>query len=122
MEEHHIGLSVQLYSDDETLELYISFPPSKIHLNVVNTTNTGETLDLMESNQLPKVQEWSRIEISHMQEGGKYFLSLSVGGNELGRKELGPILPILTANIYIGDNMDLCQPGFIRGVLVLDKP
>ena len=71
--------------------------------------------------QMPKLQEWNRIEISHMKENGKYFLSLSVGGKELGRKELMGRILTDDADIFIGSDKYLSQPGFMRGLLVLDK-
>ena len=115
--DHPIGLSAEFSSGNDLQELFIS-SSKKIHLDVVSM-NSDRTFDRVESNQLPKLQEWSRIEISHMKEDGKYFLSLSVGGNELARKELGRIL-IDKANIYSSDKY-LSQPGFMRGLLVLDK-
>ena len=122
--KHTTGLSVHLPSDDDLLELFVSFLPPKNMCLGVKDMNTGRTIVQVESNQLPKMQdEWSKIEISHVEESGKYFLSLSVGGNELGRKacELGRILPD-EVNIYIGsDILNLSQPGFIRKLLVLDK-
>ena len=41
----------------------------------------------LESNQLPRIGEWTRMELSHEEEDGKFFLSFAVGGRELGRKE-----------------------------------
>ena len=131
--KHTTGLSVHLSSDDDLLELFVSFLPPKNFRLGVRDPNTSRTIIQVESNQLPKLQEWNRIEISHMEEGGRYFLSLSVGGNELGRRytsrvhefgrrELGRILPN-DAGIYLfgSDMLNLPQPGFIRGLLVLDK-
>ena len=48
----------------------------------------GVFFGLMESAQLPKVGEWTRIEISHEKTDDKFFLSLSVGGSEVGREEV----------------------------------
>ena len=42
---------------------------------------------LLESRQLPRIGEWTRIEVSHEEEDGEFFLSFAVGGRELGRKE-----------------------------------
>ena len=36
--------------------------------------------------QLLDHQEWSRIEIGHVEEGGNFFLTLSVGGSSWGER------------------------------------
>ena len=76
---------------------------------------------VLESNQLPRIGEWTRIEVSHEEEDGKYFLSFAVGGRELGRKEAtDPEFREMTdVTIDIGRHM--IQPGFIRRLLVLQK-
>ena len=44
----------------------------------------------LESDQLPRTPEWSRIEITHEEgEEGRYFLSLSVNGRQSRRMEAG---------------------------------
>ena len=76
------------------------------------------------STQLPKVGEWTRIEIYHEMVDGKYFLSLSVGGTEVGRKEVtNPELRRLAdAKVCIGSaNREQYQPGFIRRLVILEK-
>ena len=73
----------------------------------------------MSSTQLPKVGEWTKLELSHEEVDGKYFLSFSVGGREVGRKEAGPDLRNLTdVEIDVGGSS---QPGFIRRLVVLEK-
>ena len=73
----------------------------------------------LESNQVPKLDEWSRIEISQLEEeGGNYFLSLSVGGKEVGRKDFELGRNLTDVKIYNGWASQL---GFIRGLLVFDK-
>ena len=79
--------------------------------------------------QAPNVGEWTRIEIGHEEEEGKYFLSLAVGGEHVGREEVtDPVLKNPTdVKLYIG-----CPPGaaagvvyplsgFVRRVVVLQK-
>ena len=94
----------------------ISFPLPEIRLSVVDW-NGDEFLDLR-SNQLPSLEEWSRIEIGHVEEGGNYFLSLSVGGKEVGRKDFELGRNLTDVKIYNGWASQL---GFIRGLLVFDK-
>ena len=88
----------------------------------------GPGLDGLESNQPPKLGEWTRIAISHEEENGQWILSLSVGGREVGRCEVGYLelgrgeLP--DVKIYIGNGPfsdGPIQPGFIKGLVVLDK-
>ena len=73
---------------------------------------------VLESNQLPRIGEWTRIEVSH---DGEYFLSFAVGGRELGRKEKTDpeFREMADVRIYIGRHG--IQPGFIRRLLVLQK-
>ena len=78
----------------------------------------------VESSQLPKIDEWTRIEFGHEKVDEKYFLCLSVGGREGGRKEVtNPELRNLTdVKVHIGNlHEENCQPGFIRGLVVLEK-
>ena len=118
------GLWVQSWSADDHLELNfgISFPHSNIRL----CWNNGGTIVDMTSNQLPKLDEWSRIEISHLEEeGGNYFLSFSVGGKEVGRKgfELGRNMTDVKIYHAMAHGLSgrRSQPGFIKGLLVFDK-
>ena len=46
-----------------------------------------EDLLVLESNQLPRIGEWTRIEVSHEEEDGEFFLSFAVEGRELEGKE-----------------------------------
>ena len=76
------------------------------------------------STQLPKVGEWTRVEIGHEKVDEKYFLALSIGGREVGRKEVtDPKLRKLTdVKIGIGHwDEERRQPGFIRRLVVLEK-
>ena len=91
---------------------------------ILNDNNQLQTQTVVASTQLPKVGEWTRIEIGHEKVDEKYFLSLSVGGREVGRKEVtGPELRNLTdVKVYIGNNHEeLRQPGFIRRLVFLEK-
>ena len=79
--------------------------------------------------QVPKVGEWTRIEIGHEEEDGKYFLSLAVGGGHALRGEVNdPALKNPTdVKLYIGCHLGAVQgrahplPGFVRRVVVLQK-
>ena len=90
-----------------------------------NMLQQAEPLPAVTSNKLPKIGEWTRIEMTHEKVDGKYFLSLSVGGKVLGRKECEMGRNLTDVNIYCGADFDnvRCppQPGNIRDLLVLDK-
>ena len=74
------------------------------------------------SNQLPKVGEWTRIEISREEIDGKYFLALSVGGKEVGRKEVSEQRELVNVKFVLGHYLrEKCQLGFIRRLVVLEK-
>ena len=79
----------------------------------------------VESTQMPRVGEWTRIEICHEKVDDKYFLSHSVGGKELGRKEVTDtnLMKLTDVRIKVGHSMEkFCQSGFIRRLVVLEKP
>ena len=71
--------------------------------------------------QLPKLPEWTRIEISHVEEGGQYFLSITVGVWTKRRQASELNLSNLTdVKIYSGNDYQQ-QPGFVKGLMVLDQ-
>ena len=74
------------------------------------------------SNQLPKVGEWTRIEIGHeVGEDGRYFLTFTVGGEMLGRTGLDWTREMSDVSISIGIKVEDSQPGIIRRLVVLEK-
>ena len=83
----------------------------------------GETEVAFESNELPAIDEWTRVEISHKKEEDKYFLYLTVGGKDLGRKVTSEELRGAPVTLLcIGENdPGLIQPGFIRRLVALKK-
>ena len=87
-----------------------------------NMPHHAEPLPAVTRNKLPKIGEWTRIEMTHEKVDGKYFLSLSVGGKDWGREEV--------TNTELGSLTDVTvctglgqysQPGFIRRLVVLQK-
>ena len=75
-------------------------------------------------NQVPNVGEWTRIEIGHEEEDGKYYLSLAVGGEHVGREEVTDLELKNPTDVKInighrGHSLPL--PGSLRGVVVLQK-
>ena len=67
--------------------------------------------------QLPKLPEWTRIEISHVEEGGQYFLSVTVGVWTKGRQASELNLSNLTdVKIYSGNDYQ-----HQAGLMVLDQ-
>ena len=98
--------------------ILIEFRPPNISAVHCMDDNTFHVVSRVVSSQLPKVGEWTRIEISHEEVEGRYFLSLSVGGREVGRTEAGPDLRKLTdVKIVAGKR----QPGFVRRLVILEK-
>ena len=76
------------------------------------------------SNRVPEVGQWTRIEISHEERDGEYFLALSVGGQEVGKTEAHPDLKKLAdVQIIAGGVTDglIPQPGFIRRLAIVGK-
>ena len=84
----------------------------------------GEKEVAFESNELPVVGEWTRVEISHEREEDKYFLYLTVGGKELGQKDVtsDQLRNAPGTLLSIGrDDPGLIQTGFVRRVVALRK-
>ena len=89
----------------------------------------GDAQQVAAGDQVPKVGEWTRIEIGHEEEDGKYFLSLAVGGGHALRGEVNdPALKNPTdVKLYIGCHLGAVQgrahplPGLVRRVVVLQK-
>ena len=107
----------------------IVFPCTTLSPSIALENLNGPEIGL-KSHQAPKLGEWTRIEISFEEENGKAVLTFSVGGNEVQRKDLGDFEEFeaiggITApvEIFIGLQLDQgpVQPGFTRGLIVLDK-
>ena len=74
------------------------------------------------STQPPEVRDWTKIEKSHEEVDGKYFLSLSVGGREVGRMEADPRLRELNpVRVGVGGGPEFNQSGLLRRLVVLEK-
>ena len=77
--------------------------------------------NVVSGSRVPKVGEWTRIEIGHEEEDGKYFLSFAVEGGELEKKEAtDPEFGEMT-DVTIDIEEHRIQPGLIRRLLVLQK-
>ena len=90
-----------------------------------NLSGAESSLSVATGSQVPKVGEWTRIEIGHEEENGKYFLSLAVGGEHVGRGEVtdpalkNPTDVELKIGCHGGDFQSLS--GFVRRVVVVHK-
>ena len=88
-----------------------------------NDDNQPRPRNVVFGNPVPNVGEWTRIEIGHEEEEGKYFLSLAVGGEHVGRREVtDPELKKSTdVKLEIGRRHTHTHtlPGFVRRVVVL---
>ena len=104
--------------------VYTVFPFPKITLlhAILNDNNQAQGQTVVDSTQLPKVGEWTRVEFGHEKVDDKYFLFLSVGGREVGRKEVSNPEPRKPTDVkvFLG-HYELSQPGFIRRLVVLEK-
>ena len=117
----------RIIEQDKYLGLAIGSSKICLHsCDIVNhATPVGESQITIESNELPEVGKWTRVEISHQKEDDKYFLYLAVGGKELGRKEVtsgelrGPAGTVVNGNIK---NFPIpIQPGLFRRLIALGK-
>ena len=119
---------ISLHTGDELTPgsslIFTGFQLQTIVVALCILNNQAQTKTVVEGTQLLKVGEWTRIEIGHEKVDEKYFLALSIGGREVGRKEVtDPELRKPTdVKIFIGHPVEKrCQPGFIRRLVVLEK-
>ena len=103
----------------------VGFHPPKIGLGYLSSESNLNRM-LVQSTQLPKVGEWTKIEIIHEEENGKFFLSLSVGGQEVGREEVTDLDLRQPTDVKICIGTDGKSPvgfngGVIRRLVVLEK-
>ena len=117
-ETYHVAFAVSCRVDGASVvNLAIAFTCSRIFLV---QDDLAEADILIESSSLPKIGEWTRIEISHEEVNDKFYLGLTVGGALLGRREAHPKLQrmkLVTATFGGGG----AHCGFFRSLVVLEK-
>ena len=97
--------SVDTKIDGANRTIAIGSKLSQVKL-VAEDNNLLPNLTLVRLGRLPAVGEWTRIEVSHEEEGGKYFLSLTVGDAEVVKKEVTDydLRNLSTVRIYPEDS------------------
>ena len=91
-------------------------------------SNEHETAVALSCTELPKLGEWTRIEIGHIKDReDQYFLTLSIGGHEVARKdatEFG-LWCKRDCQVYILSEKEKsdahCFNGSMRRVVILDQ-
>ena len=116
-----LSLGVVMEDKKKTITIRFAFPRIVLAHVFLNENNQHQTQYDVESRQRPKVGEWTRMEIGHQKVDDKYFLSLSVGGREVGRKQVAdPDLRKPTdVKVVIGSKN--WQSGFIRRLVILEN-
>ena len=95
--------------------------PSKVGF-MAEDNNLLPNLTVMLRGPSPAVGEWTRIEVSHEEEDGKFFLSLSVGDAEVVKEEVtDPDLRNLSGVKILFGGLKVSQPGCVRRLVVLQK-
>ena len=122
----HSGYFSTPADPDRSFYVSLSYNPKGV-LRIHGFTICG----FLESDQLPRTPEWSRIEITHEEgEEGRYFLSLSVNGKQPRRWGAGYGLNVgQSGNIddvkIVGFPQDawerVIKYPLIRGLVVLGK-
>ena len=111
------------WENEQVLVIEVACTSSSILLGI-DSDSPGVEPGSVQSSQVPEVGQWTRIEISHEDRDGKYFLALSVGGQEVGKTEAHPDLKKLTdVQLYAGaaGGGVIPQHGFIRRLAVVGK-
>ena len=118
---------VSLWVEIGPVELGVVFPCPTISPSIALDILMEPDFEGLESKQPPKVGEWTRIEISQEEENGRCILSFSVGGKEIGREDMGDCKETMyDVKVFAGSKWSdspnwPAQPGFIRGLVILDK-
>ena len=117
-EQLYVAFAVSCRVDaGSVVALAISFEGSRICLV---QDGLAEAAIRIEGSSLPKIGEWTRIEISHEEAEDKFYLGLTVGGALLGRREAHPKLQRMkSVTATFGGDQALC--GFFRSLVVLEK-
>ena len=109
---------LSMWSDgDDVFSVYLQ--PKAIEL-AMHTRSQGTTI---KSEQLPKPFEWTRIEIGHEENDGKYLITFSVGGKEVGWQEVynEDLRKLEDVHLMIGSSTGGDCRGIARGLFVLEK-
>ena len=123
-------VTLGIYIGRDAFVRAIVFPPQIIlGAYLRGADNQIHARNVVTGDQVPNVGEWTRIEIGHKEEEGKYFLSLAVGGEQVGREEVNepalhnPTDVKLSIGCYQGAGQGRAHPlpGFVRKVVVVHK-
>ena len=103
--------------------LSIGSPKISLRCRIGHPDASVNEIGLVESNELPVVGEWTRVEISHEKEEDKYFLYLTVGGKELGKSDVtfAESRAAPPASTFLHLYVTKTQPGFVRRLVALRK-
>ena len=117
------SFAINSWETEQVIVIEVSCTSSIILLGIC-CDRPGFEMDSVESSQVPEVGKWTRIEISHEERDGKYFLALSVGGQEVEKTEAHPDFKKLADVELEAGGVDgglIAQPGFIRRLAVIGK-
>ena len=105
--------------------LELNILPTEIAIYLASTGSSVE--GVVASNHVPKLNNWSRIEITYEEEGGKYFLSFSINGRKSNKEEvsddfdLGSLKGSFEEVVILTGHDEENQPGTIKCITVLEK-
>ena len=69
----------------------------------------------------PKLDEWTSIEISQEQEGGKFIYKIVIGDKEIHSVENTNPVEMKSLKVYASDRWYPAQPGSIKALLIQTK-
>ena len=116
---------LSLSSSTRGFMLELNVLPTKIAIYLASTDTSVE--EVVASNHVPKLNNWSRIEITYEEEGGKYFLSFSINGRKSNKEEvsddfdLGSLKGSFEEVVILTGHDEENQPGTIKCITVLEK-
>ena len=117
------SFAIDSWENEQVLVIEVACTSSIVLLRICSDRPGVETRTVA-SNWVPEVGQWTRIEISHEEKDGEYFLALSVGGQEVEKTEAHPDFKNLAdVRIIAGGTAGemIPQPGFIRRLAVVGK-
>ena len=126
-ERQRIVMTLAVGHNDHRVTGYsLVIGPPKIFLcccRIMHPDAGVQEVGLLESNELPVVGEWTRVEISREKEEDKYFLYLTVGGKELGKSDItfAESRAAPPANTFLHLHVRDTHPGSVRRLVALRK-
>ena len=86
---------------------------------IVKSSMSSHTDKLFHINTLPKIGEWTKIEVDQRQEGCSYFFVVSIANKELFQRQNQNPRKFSNVAVFASNPEDEAQPGSIRNLVIM---